>query len=346
MEKNSTDLWDRNTVIADDENHSVIGDHRDEGQQAYDQRMEQYKENHRCAQASHFYGPPDETEIRRQPEKVAYEYKAAAGLPTEPAETRPHMRKLHDSHFLLGNQTLLNEGNANHKAPNQKFQERYGNRSLEMTNVGETAAHSLEEENPSGEAQENVDDGELNDEVSETQEDQVDHQVDFDQDINEIDPQSSSSMKKNGSVISNQSQEEIDEQRDIDHEVGAKATAGKSDHRHFETEKSLPWMRMVPGDKNLSEQMFLYLTHIELKTQIQDLEKRENQACSKHQWDEALRLRDMRNRLDLARERNLYRRDDLLLDPELKKLGMAAIESRSKLLKEREEDCANPSMYR
>ncbi|XP_076375883.1 uncharacterized protein LOC143259025 [Megalopta genalis] len=117
------------------------------------------------------------------------------------------------------------------------------------------------------------------------------------------------------------------------------------DNRQFEVEKSLPWLRMDPGDKNLSKQMFLYLTHNELKTKIEDLARRELHACNKHSWDEALRLRDMRNRLELIREKQLYNIDNLDLDEEVRKMGLLNIGKREEELAERESVCSDSTMY-
>lgn len=118
------------------------------------------------------------------------------------------------------------------------------------------------------------------------------------------------------------------------------------DNRQFEIEKSLPWLRRNPGDKNLSKQMFLYLTHNELKSKIEDFARRELHACDKHYWDEALRLRDMRNRLELIREKQLYNMDNLDLDEEVRKMGLLNIGKRAVELAERESICSDLTMYR
>lgn len=343
------DAWERKSNASEDVE-----------QDGYNARMAEYKENSRSARASHLYG--EDPDAGRCPRNITSASRPGAGIATE-SDHRPRTRKLHDSHFIVGNQLHLQEQGGDHKEPNQKFSDRYANRSLEGTNVGETAAHSMEEgysESQNGDADnEVVDEGaDEADQAGQALKNMSITEAEngiYDDDRKENgDDALSASMKDNASECSQEQQAAIDvaaedqrnEQRDIDAEVGAKASAGRSDHRHFECQKSLPWMRMIPREKNLSEQMFLYLTHNELKEKIQDLERRENQAANKHQWDEALRLRDMRNRLDLARERNLYRREDLMLDPEIKKLGMAAIEARSKLLKEREILCTNSEMYR
>lgn len=120
----------------------------------------------------------------------------------------------------------------------------------------------------------------------------------------------------------------------------------KNDTRQFEIEKSLPWLRMDPSDKNLSKEMFLYLTHKELKCKIEDLSRREMHACNKQCWDEALRLRDMRNKLELIREKRLYNMENLELDEEARKIGLVNIDKREAELIEREKICMDSMMYR
>ncbi|XP_076394213.1 uncharacterized protein LOC105662188 isoform X2 [Megachile rotundata] len=136
-------------------------------------------------------------------------------------------------------------------------------------------------------------------------------------------------------------QDKYSSKEDTNAEVDVKT----SEKRQFEVEKSMPWLRMDPNDKNLSKQMFLYLTHNELKNKIEDLSIRESHACKKQCWDEALRLRDMRNRLELLREKKLYSIDNLELDEETKKLGLINIDKRENELAEREDACTDSTMY-
>ena len=103
---------------------------------------------------------------------------------------------------------------------------------------------------------------------------------------------------------------------------------------------------MDPSDKNLSKEMFLYLTHKELKCKIEDLARREMHACNKQCWDEALRLRDMRNKLELIREKRLYNMENLELDEEARKRGLVNIDKREAELIEREKICMDSMMYR
>ena len=119
----------------------------------------------------------------------------------------------------------------------------------------------------------------------------------------------------------------------------------KTSCENYERERSLPWMRDGPREQNLSVQMFRYLAHNDLKRQILDLGQRELLACRKQWWSQALRLRDMRNRLELMREKNLYNTLDLHLDEESKKAGLTSIELRERRVTEREEVCQNSSIY-
>ncbi|XP_076235751.1 uncharacterized protein LOC143180103 [Calliopsis andreniformis] len=130
-----------------------------------------------------------------------------------------------------------------------------------------------------------------------------------------------------------------------DKEDQGKEDVKTKDNRQFEVEKSMPWLRMNPNDKNLSKQMFMYLTHKELKCKIEDLSRRESHACNKQYWDEALRLRDMRNRLELIREKELYDMKNLDLDEEVRKLGLLSIGKRETELAERENICMDSTMY-
>ncbi|KZC12591.1 hypothetical protein WN55_03344, partial [Dufourea novaeangliae] len=125
----------------------------------------------------------------------------------------------------------------------------------------------------------------------------------------------------------------------------ARIGVNRKDNRQFEVEKTMPWLRMVPGDKNLSKQMFLYLTHNELKNNIEDLAKREQHACNKQSWDEALRLRDMRNRLELIREKQVYNIENLQMDEEVRKMGLLNIGKREAELTARESVCMDSTMY-
>ncbi|KAK0080449.1 hypothetical protein PV325_013943 [Microctonus aethiopoides] len=99
------------------------------------------------------------------------------------------------------------------------------------------------------------------------------------------------------------------------------------------------------NDRSRSELIFLYLTHKELKRKIADLELKEQRASLKGRWDDALRLRDMKNRLELIREKELYQRDDLQIDLASRKSVVESIEHRERVLEEREKSCTDSEMY-
>ena len=122
-------------------------------------------------------------------------------------------------------------------------------------------------------------------------------------------------------------------------------TVKTTDNRQFEMEKGMPWQRIDPTDKNLSKQMFLYLTHKELTNKIEDLTVKESHACQKQCWDVALRLRDMRNRLELLREKKLYSVDNFIFDEKTKKLALMNIDKRENELAKREDSCTDSTMY-
>ncbi|XP_015117865.1 uncharacterized protein LOC107041703 [Diachasma alloeum] len=100
-----------------------------------------------------------------------------------------------------------------------------------------------------------------------------------------------------------------------------------------------PW---VPQS---SSAMLMYLTHQEVKKKIEDLENREMKAIHKQSWEEALRLKDMKNRLELFRDKQFYLRDDIKIDPELRQLALKSIEARSKQLINREQFYVQSQMY-
>ncbi|XP_078049507.1 uncharacterized protein LOC144476442 isoform X2 [Augochlora pura] len=253
--------------------------------------------------------------------------------------------------------------------PNRKFSARYARRSLENTNVriedseeynscrnsptslamglpdgtGESVAHVDSIENAKENSQSNSyqDRGKLieNSPSSSSEVHLVNSKdvADFREGSNGSDnletARSGTSERANESDKYNEKEEQ------------GKIDVKRKDNRQFEVEKSLPWLRMDPGDKNLSKQMFLYLTHNELKSKIEDLARRELHACNKHSWDEALRLRDMRNRVELIREKQLYNIDNLDLDEEVRKMGLLNIGKREEELAERESVCSDSTMY-
>ncbi|OXU24216.1 hypothetical protein TSAR_001471, partial [Trichomalopsis sarcophagae] len=91
----------------------------------------------------------------------------------------------------------------------------------------------------------------------------------------------------------------------------------------------------VAGDADISVQMYRYLKHNDLKRQIVDLCKREHTFVIKQSFDDALRLREMRNELILLKNKNLYENQDLAIDEETRKAGLEVIAAREKLNEKR-----------
>ncbi|XP_043502615.1 putative uncharacterized protein DDB_G0289963 [Polistes fuscatus] len=119
----------------------------------------------------------------------------------------------------------------------------------------------------------------------------------------------------------------------------------KIDHRSFEREMNYPWSRMDPTDKNLSEKMYLFLSYKDLKSQINDLLKRENHACERQRWDDAIRLRAMKNELELIREKQIYNMKSLIVDEDVRDKALKNIEKRESELALRENASTDTSMY-
>lgn len=120
---------------------------------------------------------------------------------------------------------------------------------------------------------------------------------------------------------------------------------GKIDHRSFEREMNYPWSRMDPRDKNLSKKMYLFLSYKNLKSQIDDLLKRENHACDRQRWDDAIRLRAMKNELELIREKEIYNMKSLIMDEDVRDRALKNIEKRESELALRENAFTDTSMY-
>ncbi|XP_074110786.1 uncharacterized protein LOC141534992 [Cotesia typhae] len=201
--------------------------------------------------------------------------------------------------------------------PDRKYKERYAHRSLENTNVFDTAGHThdiYEQQAITNGALvvEASDDG-MNDKCN--LENQGNDSVDF---------------------ISN---ENVDNQE---------SNPGEEMNNSKETESDYPEEQAkgpLTTITNSSDMMVLYLMYNDLQKKIEDLEVKESRACLKHLWEETLRLRDMRNRLELLREKKIYQRRDLHIDPSSKEAALNNIEKRSSQLKEREDTCADSKMY-
>ncbi|XP_044002957.1 GATA zinc finger domain-containing protein 14-like [Aphidius gifuensis] len=106
-----------------------------------------------------------------------------------------------------------------------------------------------------------------------------------------------------------------------------------------ETDKSSNYNR------NASFSMLAYLTHSKLKSQIMDLEKRESRAVTKQEWEDALRLREMRNNLELFREKRMWEHLDDNVNDEVKKQAWDTIQTRIDQLKQRVNFCENTELY-
>ncbi|XP_014208011.1 uncharacterized protein LOC106639077 isoform X2 [Copidosoma floridanum] len=100
---------------------------------------------------------------------------------------------------------------------------------------------------------------------------------------------------------------------------------------------------LLKDDKS-TMRCYRYLKNNDLKTKILDLCKREQFAVAKQSWDEALRIREMRNELILLKNKNLYDNKDLDIDDEVRKSALKLIEMREDTRKKREKMC-NYSMY-
>lgn len=119
-----------------------------------------------------------------------------------------------------------------------------------------------------------------------------------------------------------------------------------NDHCDYERERGYPWMRMDPNVKNLSEKMYLYLTYRELKDKIDDLLKKEESACQRQRWDDAIRLRDMKNELELIREKKIFNMKGLTMDEDVRDRALKNIDNRERELALRANACTDSTMYR
>ncbi|XP_046837428.1 uncharacterized protein LOC124432489 [Vespa crabro] len=117
------------------------------------------------------------------------------------------------------------------------------------------------------------------------------------------------------------------------------------DHCDYERERGYPWMRMDPNVKNLSEKMYLYLTYKELKEKIDDLLKKEEHARNRQRWDDAIRLRDMKNELELIREKKIFNMKSLTMDEDVRDRALKNIDERERELALRVDACTDTSMY-
>jgi hypothetical protein len=98
------------------------------------------------------------------------------------------------------------------------------------------------------------------------------------------------------------------------------------------------------GTSDMSIQMYRYMRHNDMKRKILDLSEREDSYASKYCWDEALRLREMKNKLNLLKLINLFENHDLKIEEETRKVGLKVIEAIDKLNKQRA-NINNTNMY-
>lgn len=211
--------------------------------------------------------------------------------------------------------------------PDRKYTERYAHRSLANTNVFDTAGHS----NDSYEKQNNHDETSVMDTSNEN-----------------LNGKNIANESSGDDVIDFNSTNKTVNQEEFGDFEGLINSSKKVDDTFEEQDKMMSdySVKEETTIDNSSDMMVLYLTHNDLKTKINDLEVREHRACMKHLWEETLRLRDMRNRLELLREKKIYQRDDLQIDEANKQVALKNIERRSIQLKEREDTCADSNMYR
>lgn len=189
--------------------------------------------------------------------------------------------------------------------PNSKYADRYKRRSLEGTNVSDTAGSR--EATPPLASNEH----ELN---------------------NQTDDQAYNQQSHHENLTSQHNTPPVHHY--IDH------YDNKKSQMEDETDKTSNYNR------NASFSMLAYLTHSKLKSQIMDLEKRESRAVTKQEWEDALRLREMRNNLELFREKRMWEHLDDDVNDEVKKQAWDTIQTRIDQLKQRVNFCENTELYR
>ncbi|XP_066590120.1 trichoplein keratin filament-binding protein-like isoform X4 [Prorops nasuta] len=240
-----------------------------------------------------------------------------------------------------------------HNSTSTKYSARYSRRSLENTNVNvegkETKSNTMVSTNGEREST----NGEHEPTNGHHEDDQI---TECTQTREGILKDADFSKDENGEDISplenSASHDESQEDKSSGHSnsrhgldcIDGDAT-NSMNHQKFEGERALPWLREEPRKQNRSEPSFLYQLHKDMKGQIEDLARRELQACTRQNWTEALRLRDMRNKLELIRERELYNMENLELEERIRKTGLDNIEKRAVELESREKACTNTNLY-
>ncbi|KAK0176162.1 hypothetical protein PV328_000326 [Microctonus aethiopoides] len=230
------------------------------------------------------------------------------------------LSKTHHSNINYGNQKFSNV--------NEKFSKRYSRKSLEGTNVG---VADFREKYLSDQSSREINDdqqnaNDINAEIQET--------------IDAIDSNNHQIYPKSHEDEENNLLSELSEINLQQHEKSEKIENSMPTNNDNYSSEGLSY-----NDKTRSELIFLYLTHNDLKRKISDLEVREHRAATKGLWEDALRLRDMKNRLELMREREIYQRDDLQIDPQTRQFVVDNIEKRKQLLEKRKKLCTDSWMY-
>ncbi|XP_043483772.1 uncharacterized protein LOC122512148 isoform X2 [Leptopilina heterotoma] len=119
----------------------------------------------------------------------------------------------------------------------------------------------------------------------------------------------------------------------------------KNKNNPFENPINIALVRENPKYKRLTTQMFHYLANKDLQEQILNLSKREFQACRKQWWSQAIRLREMKNKLELIKEQNIYNTLLSQMDSKTKKIERHKIAERSTIISQREKICESANVY-
>ncbi|KAK0167334.1 hypothetical protein PV327_004745 [Microctonus hyperodae] len=229
--------------------------------------------------------------------------------------SRP-LSKNHHSNITYGKQTVIRD-KQNFQSSNEKFAEEYERETFEKKNHDESGNEKNYADEVDQYAIENV--SELN---------MKDKNYEGSQKSNDDDEEDHLAIRINNILSENVKEININNDSEL---------------KNIEPNCSTSHVRY--NDRSRSELIFLYLTHKELKRKIADLEIKEQRASLKGRWDDALRLRDMKNRLELMREKELYQRDDLQIDLASRKSVVESIEHRERVLEQREKSCTDSEMY-
>lgn len=103
--------------------------------------------------------------------------------------------------------------------------------------------------------------------------------------------------------------------------------------------------KIEPSKGSAQMRSYRYLKHMDLKAKILDLCRREQIHVVRQSWDEALRLRNMRNIFMHLKNKNLYECDDVDFDEEEKKAAQKIIDAGDALIVKRK-NISNALLYR